>query len=281
METVVDCRVALEPVWRDGRRIGFVPTMGALHEGHLSLVDRARRVADFVVLSVFVNPTQFDSADDLEAYPRDLERDLALADRRGVDLVFAPTVEEMYPEPSLTTVTMAGVTDRYEGAARPGHFDGVLTVVTKLFHIVEPDVAVFGRKDAQQAAAIRRLIADLDFPIVLEVAPTVREADGLAASSRNVRLSPEDRRCALGLHRALRRAEALFVEGERRADRLEEAIRDELSDRQAVELEYAAVVDRDRFEPVVVVERPAIAAVAARIAGVRLIDNVPLEPDGS
>lgn len=278
VETIPDCRAALAPRREAGDSIAFVPTMGYLHEGHLSLLDRARSRADFVVMSIFVNPTQFDSAEDLDAYPRDRERDLRLAHERSVDLVFAPPVAEMYPDASRTTVTMEGLTEGFEGAARPGHFDGVLTVVTKLFNIVQPDIAVFGRKDAQQAAAIRRLIADLDFPIELEIVSTVREPDGLAASSRNVRLSPGERSRALVLYRALRQARETFDEGERDAARLELAMRDVLDEAGGVEVEYAAVVDRDSFAPVAEVERPSLAVIAGRVGAVRLIDNVPLDP---
>ncbi|MDX1622527.1 MAG: pantoate--beta-alanine ligase [Gemmatimonadota bacterium] len=278
--TVAACRESLDASRRRGDRIALVPTMGYLHEGHLSLVDLARGLADRLVLSIFVNPTQFDSESDLEAYPRDLDRDLDLAGGRGVDLVFAPSVEEMYPEPPLASVTMRGITEGFEGAARPGHFDGVLTVVTKLFHVVEPHVAVFGRKDAQQAAAVRRLIADLDFPVELEVAPTVREPDGLAASSRNVRLSPDQRERALAIPRTLERVRELFRFGERDGTRLEDAMRRSLEDAPGVEPEYAAVVDRDRFVRVDTVEGPCVAAVAARVGPVRLIDNALLDPRG-
>lgn len=278
--TIAACRESLDAPRRRGDRIALVPTMGYLHEGHLSLVDRARGLADRLVLSIFVNPTQFDAESDLEAYPRDLDRDLDLAGGRGVDLVFAPSVQEMYPEPPLTSVTMRGITEGFEGAARPGHFEGVLTVVTKLFHVVEPDVAVFGWKDAQQAAAVRRLIADLDFPVELEVAPTVREPDGLAASSRNVRLSPDHRERALAIPRTLERVRELFRFGERDGTRLEAAMRRSLEDAPGVEPEYAAVVDRDRFVRVDTVESPCVAAVAARVGPVRLIDNALLDPRG-
>lgn len=278
--TIEACREALEPARRAGERIGFVPTMGGLHEGHLSLVDAAREAADRVVMSIFVNPIQFDSAADLHAYPRDLDRDVGLASERGVELVFAPAVEEVYPRPPRTTVTMDDLTDRYEGAARPGHFDGVLMVVTKLFHIVEPDLAVFGRKDAQQAVVVRRMIEDLDFGVELVIAPTVREPDGLAASSRNVCLSEEERERAVEISRALFDAESRFADGEVDAAELETSVRDALEAIEGLELEYAAIVDRDRFVPVERIDRPCLAVVAARVGDVRLIDNVPLEPTG-
>ena len=278
VRSIAGCRAALAPVRAAGRSIGFVPTMGALHEGHLSLLDRARGLADHVVLSIFVNPTQFDSGADLEAYPRDEARDLSLAGGRGADLAFVPAVEEMYPSAPATRVTMRGITDRLEGAARPGHFDGVLTVVAKLFHIVQPDVAVFGMKDAQQAAAVGRMVADLDFPVRIELAPTLREPDGLAASSRNVRLSPAERERALAVPRAVAAAEAAFAAGETRAGAIEAAMREALESAAGIEPEYAAVVGLDDFEPVERIERPSVAAVAARIGGVRLIDNAVLRP---
>jgi len=279
-ETIAECRAAVTAARRAGHRIGFVPTMGALHEGHLSLVDRAREAAGFVVLSIFVNPLQFGPKEDFAAYPRDLERDRRLAGERGAALVFAPSVTEMYPSPFVTRVTMREATEEFEGAARPGHFDGVLTVVAKLFLIVQPDVAVFGQKDAQQAAAVRRLVIDLDFPIEIIVASTVREADGLACSSRNGFLSEDERRKARGLHLALTRARELADGGETDARRIEAAMREVLARVPALHVEYAAIVDRDHFQPVERIEGPAVAAVAARVGKTRLIDNVVLEADG-
>ena len=267
--------------WRaKGERIGFVPTMGALHDGHLSLVDRAREHADAVVVSVFVNPTQFGPEEDFGRYPRDLERDVRLAGERGAAIVFAPDVAEMYPESPLTRVTMSGVTDDYEGASRPGHFAGMLTVVAKLFHIVQPDVALFGQKDAQQAAAVRRMVADLDFPLEVVVSPTIREPDGLALSSRNAYLSAGDRREALALHAALERAETLARDGVDDVERLLDAMRTELDRHPAVAVDYVALVDQDSFRPVRRLSGPTVAAVAARVGNTRLIDNVVLDPDG-
>ena len=278
--TIRECRAWVTTAREGGRRIAFVPTMGALHEGHLSLVDRARAVADRVVLSVFVNPLQFGPAEDYAAYPRDLERDLELAGERDVDLVFAPSRDEMFPAPPLTRVTMRAVTEGLEGAARPGHFDGVLTVVAKLFHVVLPDVAVFGQKDAQQAAAIRRMVADLAFPVEVLVAPTVREESGLACSSRNAYLSDEEREMARGLYRALEQARAAADGGERDPARIEAAMRQVLAGAKGVELEYVAVVDPERFRPIERLDRTAIAAIAARVGGTRLIDNIVLGSDG-
>ena len=275
--TITDCRAALAGL-RTGRRVAFVPTMGALHEGHLSLVDLARTKADVVAVSVFVNPTQFAPGEDFERYPRDLERDARLVAQRGAALVFAPDVEEMYPEPLLTRVTMHGITDDLEGARRPGHFDGVLTVVAKLFHIIEPEVAVFGQKDAQQAAAIRRMVADLDFPVEIVVGATARDPDGLALSSRNAYLSEDDRREALALRSALGRAESLAAEGVADAAPLLAAMREELSRHPGIDVDYVALVERDTFRPVDRLTSPAVAAVAARVGGTRLIDNVLIEP---
>jgi pantoate--beta-alanine ligase len=275
--TIEECRGAIAPL-RPGRRVALVPTMGALHEGHLSLVDLARERADVLVVSVFVNPAQFGPHEDFDRYPRDLERDVRLLAGRGASIVFAPDTRTMYPEPLMTTVTMRGITDDLEGAHRPGHFDGVLTIVAKLFHVVQPDVAVFGQKDAQQAAAIRRMVADLDFPIEVVVSPTVREPDGLALSSRNAFLSAADRREALALHAALDRADSLAREGVDDADRLLEAMREELSRHPALVVDYVAIVERDSFRPVRRLSGPTVAAVAARVGDTRLIDNVVLEP---
>ena len=275
--TIEECRGAIGRL-RPGRRVALVPTMGALHEGHLSLVDLARERAEVVTVSVFVNPTQFGPGEDFDRYPRDLERDVRLLAGRGASIVFAPDTRTMYPGPLITTVTMRGITDDLEGAHRPGHFDGVLTIVAKLFHVVEPDVAVFGQKDAQQAAAIRRMVADLDFPIEIVVGPTVRDPDGLALSSRNAFLSAADRREALALHAALDRADSLARDGVDDADRLLDAMREELSRHPAIAVDYVAIVERDSFRPLRRISGPAVAAVAARVGGTRLIDNVVLEP---
>lgn len=278
--TIEECRAAIANARTAGRRVALVPTMGALHDGHLSLIDRARERAEMVVVSVFVNPTQFGPDDDFERYPRDLERDARLAGERGAELVFAPAIGEMYPDPLLTRVTMTGITDDYEGASRPGHFDGVLTVVAKLFHIVQPDVALFGQKDAQQAAAVRRMVADLDFPVEIVVSSTIREPDGLALSSRNAYLSPDDRRHALALRAALDRVEALARQGVTEADRLIDAMREELGRHSAVEVDYVALVQPDSFRPIRRLSGPGVAAIAARVDGTRLIDNVVIEADG-
>ncbi|HXG44862.1 MAG TPA: pantoate--beta-alanine ligase [Gemmatimonadales bacterium] len=259
-----------------GRRIALVPTMGALHEGHLSLVDLARRRADAVVLSVFVNPLQFGPGEDYARYPRDLARDAELAARRGVEVLFAPAVEQMYPAGSEIRVVAGETASDWEGAVRPGHFTGVLTVVAKLFNLVQPDVAVFGQKDIQQATLIRKLVRDLDFPIEVAIGGTVREPDGLAMSSRNAYLSAAERRDALALVRALRAAETAWKAGERDAARLERILRDEFRMHPAVALDYIAIVDPADFRPVARAEPGTIIAVAGRVGTTRLLDNVIL-----
>ncbi len=260
-----------------GRRVGLVPTMGYLHEGHLVLVDEVRRRADAVVLSIFVNPLQFGPQEDLARYPRDLPRDRALARERGVDALFVPSVETMYPAGSEIRVIPGTTAERWEGAARPGHFTGVLTVVAKLFHLVQPEVACFGQKDIQQLTLIRKMVRDLDWPLEIVEVPTVREADGLALSSRNAYLNREDRSRAVVLSRALLAAHQAFCEGERRADALEQRMREQLTTQTAVVVEYIAIVEPEGLTPVNMVDGRTIVALAARIGGTRLIDNVYCE----
>ncbi|HMJ32869.1 MAG TPA: pantoate--beta-alanine ligase [Baekduia sp.] len=281
VRTVAEVRAALRPARAAGRTIALVPTMGFLHEGHLSLVAAARGQADEVVVSLFVNPTQFDEASDLDAYPRDEDRDAALAADAGADVLFAPAVGEVYPPGFATEVRIAGpLTQALEGAHRgAAHFHGVTTVVTKLLNMVQPDVAFFGQKDAQQALVIRRLAADLDLPTRIEVAPTVREEDGLARSSRNVRLAGDDRRRALALSRALRAAEQALAAGTRDGATLTAAARAAMDDFD-VEPEYLALVDPEDLRPVATVDQETLLAVAARVGQVRLIDNTILTPNG-
>ena len=259
-----------------GRRVALVPTMGALHEGHLRLVDEARRRADAVVMSVFVNPLQFGQGEDLARYPRDLPRDRALAAERGVDALFAPTEAMMYPPGASTRVVPGPSADRWEGVARPGHFTGVLTVVAKLFHLASPDVAVFGRKDLQQVVLIRQMVRDLDWPIELAVVPTVREADGLALSSRNVYLDREGRRQALGLSAGLRAAHELWRAGERRAPAIEARVREVMAMHPGLTAEYIAVAHPATLEPVGETDAATVVAVAGRVGHTRLIDNIVL-----
>jgi pantoate--beta-alanine ligase len=274
VRTVGESQGAVRGVRGAGKSIGFVPTMGALHEGHVSLLRRARADCDYVVISVFVNPTQFNDPADLAAYPRDEAADAATARDAGVDLFFAPDAPQMYPPGFATSVTVDGLSVPMEGAARgPGHFRGVATVVTKLFNIIAPDVAYFGQKDAQQALIIRRLARDLDLPLRVEVCPTVREPDGLAMSSRNVRLGPADRVRALALRRGLDAAEASVAAGERNAAAVARAGREAMRAR-GVEPEYFEVVTSDTLEPLDTVAGEVLVAVAARVGPVRLIDNV-------
>src|SRR5712691_6986238 len=257
-----------------GRRIGFVATMGSLHEGHLQLVDRAKQRADRVVMSIFVNPLQFSPTEDLAQYPRALERDRTLAAGRGVDCLFVPDTAAMYPTEPLVRVSPGPMADTLEGAARPGHFGGVLTAVAKLFHIVEPDIAVFGRKDFQQAMLVRRMAADLDVGVEIDVAPTVRELDGLALSSRNTYLKGDDRRAALALSRALRAVEQAWRSGEADPKALQRRGMQALM-APGVSPEYLALVD-EQMRPVARVDARTVVVIAARVGTTRLIDNVVL-----
>jgi pantoate--beta-alanine ligase len=276
IRSVADLRAALAGPRREGRMIGLVPTMGAFHEGHLSLMRQARHRCDVVVVSLFVNPTQFNDAGDLAVYPRDEERDAAQAAELGVDYLFAPGVEDVYPPGFATTVSVSGLTEGLEGASRGrGHFDGVTTVVTKLLNMVGPDIAFFGQKDAQQAAVVRRLARDLNIPVEIATCPTVRAPDGLALSSRNLLLSGSDRRRAAVLHRALRLVESAVAGGERDPEAATEDARAELAE-AGVEPEYLAVVSGQTMEPVPRIEGDVLAVIAARIGTVRLIDNVPI-----
>jgi pantoate--beta-alanine ligase len=280
VRTIEHLHAALADDRRAERRIGFVPTMGALHDGHASLIRRARAECDRVVVSVFVNPMQFNDQRDLAAYPRDLTADARAAEAAGADLVFAPDVSELYPRGFNTSVRVAGVTAPLEGAARgESHFIGVTTIVAKLFNIVQADVAYFGQKDAQQAAVVKRMVRDLDFPIRIEVCATMREADGLAMSSRNVRLDPESRARATALYGALQEARRRIASGERDADAIACAARESMSAR-GVDAEYLEVVSPDDFSPVRDIQGDVIVAVAAYVGGVRLIDNMLISPAG-
>jgi pantoate--beta-alanine ligase len=259
-----------------GRRVALVPTMGYLHEGHLSLIDLARTESDVVAMSIFVNPLQFGPGEDLARYPRNLPRDRALARERGVDLLFVPDANAMYPAGSEVRIVAGETASRWEGAVRPGHFDGVLTVVAKLFHLVEPDVAVFGQKDVQQVTLVRRMVDDLDWPVRIVTAPVARDADGLALSSRNVYLSPEERADALVLNRSLAAAAAAFAAGERNGAAIAEIVRHTLEARGRVGVDYIAVVEPERLAPVDTAASGTIVAIAARVGSTRLIDNIIL-----
>lgn len=274
---VVSSRAELREARGAFDRLGFVPTMGYLHEGHLSLVRAARARMGAVAVSIFVNPTQFSPTDDLARYPRDLARDLALLEAEGCDLVFTPGVEEIYPAGFSTRVEVDGVTAPLEGAVRPGHFSGVATVVLKLFNLVQPDAAWFGQKDAQQCAVIRCMAADLDLPVEIVVAPTVREPDGLAMSSRNVYLAPPERAAAVVLISALRAAEALFQTGERDAERLRRAMNEVIAGEPLARPDYVSVADPDTLAELNTIDpRGALASLAVRIGSTRLIDNLLL-----
>jgi pantoate--beta-alanine ligase len=262
---------------QQGRRVSLVPTMGALHAGHGHLIDAARVGTDYVVVSIFVNPIQFGPQEDFDKYPRTLEVDAEMCRQRGVDLVFAPAVQEMYPERQLTFVTVEEITSTLCGASRPGHFRGVATVVTKLFNIVQPDVAYFGQKDAQQAAVIRKMVRDLNFPLEIVVVPTARDEDGLALSSRNRYLTSEERRAAAVIPRALQGAEQLLRAGERRADRIRRYLRDTIAAEPLARIDYAEVVDADTMQPVERVTGKVLLAVAVYIGRTRLIDNLQYE----
>lgn len=277
--TVAEARRAVREARAFGATVGLVPTMGALHEGHLSLIRSARAETDIVVVSIFVNPAQFGPKEDLERYPRDLDGDRELCREAGADLIFAPTAGEMYPEGFCTWVEVEGLTAGLCGRSRPGHFRGVCTVVSKLFNICVPDRAYFGEKDAQQLAVIRRMVRDLDMPLTVVPCPTVREPDGLALSSRNARLTPEERAQAPALYRALSAARHLVAGGEREAARLDSAVRAILAEATLGEVDYVGIVSADDLEPVDTIDGECLIALAVRFdgSGTRLIDNIRVQ----
>jgi pantoate--beta-alanine ligase len=262
----------------DRKRLSLVPTMGALHEGHLSLVRAARKSSDVVAVSIFVNPTQFGPNEDFAKYPRDLDSDSKMLDREHVDVIFAPAVDDMYPTGAITWVTVEGMGDRLCGKSRPRHFRGVTTVVAKLFHIIEPDVAFFGQKDAAQVAIIRRMARDLNMPVEIEVGAIVREPDGLALSSRNAYLNPEQRKASLALHRSLQCAQKLGDSGERESTKLIAAGKEGFKKEPSARLDYFEIVDPDSLEPITTISKRALIAVAAYIGNTRLIDNIIVDP---
>jgi pantoate--beta-alanine ligase len=276
LKTIAEAQSASARLRAEGRVLGLVPTMGALHEGHLSLVRAARAASNAVAVSIFVNPTQFGPNEDFSRYPRTFETDCAMLEREGVDLIFAPTVDEMYPAGASTFVVVEGVSDRLDGASRPGHFRGVTTVVSKLFHIVGPHKAFFGQKDAAQVAVLRKMVRDLNFPVQIVVCPIVREADGLALSSRNRYLSAKERQQALVLHRALQTVEDGAASCEKSSGKLIEAARNVFAQEPEVRVDYIAVVDPDTLEDVPDVRSGALVAVTAFVGATRLIDNVVL-----
>jgi len=275
-ERIAGVRQQVDEARARGQTVRLVPTMGALHEGHLSLVRAARTDGGYVVVSIFVNPTQFGPSEDLDRYPRPIEKDLAACEAENVDLVFHPPADEMYPDEPKTTVHVAGLTDRLCGAYRPGHFDGVCTVVAKLLGIVRPDAAYFGEKDAQQLAVIRRMVADLDLPVRIRACPLVRDPDTLASSTRNAYLTEEEREQALALPRAVLAAGGRIRAGERDAEAIEQRVRRDLETAPGVEVQYVVVVDPDTLEPLQTIGGQVLVAAAVVVGRTRLIDNVLL-----
>ncbi len=273
IKTVREMHRAADHIRQAGLRIGLVPTMGYLHEGHLGLVRQALKVTDRVVVSIFVNPLQFGPTEDLAAYPKDIDRDLKLLDRHGVHLAYLPQKKEIYPRDFATSVSVAKLTERLCGASRPGHFEGVTTIVTKLFAAVKPHVAVFGQKDAQQTIVIQRLVRDLNLDVEIQMAPTVRESDGLAMSSRNAYLNAEERREAPALYRALMVGKKMIARGERRTQTVIEAMRDVIAPQRCAKIDYIEAVDAKDLTPVAELKDSILLAVAVRFGNARLIDN--------
>jgi pantoate--beta-alanine ligase len=276
--TIAEARAACGAA-RDGRkRLGLVPTMGALHEGHLSLVRAARAQCDAVAVSIFVNPTQFGPTEDLSKYPRQFDQDCRLLEKEGVEILFSPPVEEIYLQGAVTWVLVKGLSEKLDGRSRPGHFRGVATIVAKLFHIIEPEAAFFGQKDAAQLAVIRRMVRDLNFPVEIVACPIVREADGLAMSSRNAYLNQEEHGRALVLQRALQEVRLQFQAGQRSASELISAGKEVFAREPQIRLDYFEIVDPETLDPVEGIWQKTLVAVAAYVGTTRLIDNVLLEP---
>lgn len=277
VSTVEEVRNIVKAEKAKGKSIGFVPTMGYLHEGHVSLIKKAKEENDFVVVSIFVNPTQFGPNEDYSIYPRDLDRDSKLSEHGGADLIFHPTVDIMYPMGSKTTVEVSDVTERLCGASRPGHFKGVTTVVTKLFNIVAPHRAYFGEKDAQQLTVLQKMVKDLNVDIEIVPCPIVREEDGLAMSSRNVNLTAEDRKAALVLSRSLRTAKEKILQGEKNVGTIQSLIKSIIEEEPLVAIDYIEIVDGYTLEPIETINGKVLIALAAKVGKVRLIDNVIME----
>ena len=276
--SIAEMRAVCRSARSRSQRLALVPTMGALHEGHLSLVRAARQKSGLVAASIFVNPTQFGPNEDFAKYPRTLENDCSLLKREGVELVFAPSVEEMYPQGAVTWVVVERLSERLCGKSRPGHFRGVTTVVANLFHIVEPDFAFFGQKDAAQVAIIQRMVRDLNMPINIEACPIVREPDGLAISSRNTYLNLQERRCAPVLYRSLMQIERRYESGEHDSANLVATAKKELAGEAGVRVDYVEIVDPQTLEPEAAVNKRVLVAVAAFVGQTRLIDNILLGP---
>ena len=277
-DTINQTRETIAHARRDGKTIDLVPTMGALHEGHFSLIRRCRAECDFVVVSIFVNPTQFAPDEDLDKYPGNFEADCHICRDLGVDLIFAPPTAEMYPRENLTWINVEKITDHLCGTSRPDHFRGVCTIVAKLFNIIQPDIAWFGQKDAQQLAVIRRMVADLNMPVDVRSCPTVRETDGLALSSRNDYLNPEQHRQGLCLNQALCRGRELVADGTTDTNIIIEAMRLIIEKQPDAGIDYISIVDNDLLQPIAAIDRPALVALAVRIGPARLIDNIIVEP---
>ncbi len=276
--TIPEARAACRAARGSRRRLGLVPTMGALHEGHLSLVRAAKAQCDIVAVSIFVNPTQFGPTEDLSKYPRQFGEDCRLLEKEGVEILFAPAVEEIYPQGAVTWVLVEGLSEKLDGRSRPGHFRGVTTIVAKLFHIIEPEAAFFGQKDAAQLAVIRRMVEDLNFPMEIVACPIVREPDGLAMSSRNAYLNREERARALVLQRSLQEARLRFQAGARSAAMLISGAKEVLAREPQVRLDYFEIVDPDTLDPVERLSQKTLVAVAAYVGTTRLIDNIVLQP---
>lgn len=277
MRRIAEVQALVRQVRQQGRTIGLVPTMGYFHDGHIALMRRARAENDVVIVSLFVNPTQFGPHEDFHRYPRDFERDAAMATQEGVDVLFAPSVEEMYPQPQKAWVQVEQLTDRLEGASRPGHFRGVATVVAKLFHVTQPDRAYFGQKDFQQLQVIRCMVRDLNFPVEIVAVPTVREPDGLAMSSRNAYLSPEERRAATVLYRSLQLARQMALQGERNAGRIRAAMEALLRSEPLARVDYVSLADPETLAEQDLLSPPTLVSLAVFIGKTRLIDNLLIE----
>lgn len=276
--TIPEARAACRDARASRKRLGLVPTMGALHEGHLSLVRAAKAQCDAVAVSIFVNPTQFAPTEDLSKYPRQFDRDCQLLEEEGIEILFAPSVDEIYPHGQVTWVLVERLSEKLDGRSRPGHFRGVTTIVAKLFNVIEPDAAFFGQKDAAQLAVIRRMVQDLNFPVEIVACPIVREADGLAMSSRNAYLNREERGRALVLRRSLQQVQQEFQAGEKIAAKLISAAKEVLAREPHVVLDYFEVVDPDTLDPVERISQKTLVAVAAYVGSTRLIDNLVLNP---
>ena len=281
MNSISEIRKIIRILRRDGKRVGFVPTMGALHGGHLSLVRWAREECDIVVVSIFVNPSQFCPGEDYQSYPRPLEDDMRKCESAGVDVVFNPSVEEMYPVEQVTSVKVKGLTDNLCGLSRPGHFDGVTTVVTKLFNIVMPEIAYFGQKDAQQGLVLRRMVSDLNMNIEMRLCPTVREDNGLALSSRNQYLSGNEHAQAASLYQSLKQARAQIQAGEKKVSTIQSEIEKKLIAAGPCKIDYISIVDIDTIQGLDIIDRPVLIALAVKIGQARLIDNIIVDENGN